>query len=210
MDYYQRKNLYDHVKSPEELLNFMDKCIKYGIYGTDGKVYEAWEADSNSDFQVACQTKYALCDIDRSLKYGYGTCWDQVELERDWFSKNNYQFRTLFIWFLFEKDNNYITHSYLVYKDKITNEYCYFEHADSNNIGIYKFKTYLDVLEYQKNKHIRFNELCGNVIDEDVLDHLTIHEFDHPKYGTSSMEYIENILSSKIIYKNNHYTDLNF
>ena len=122
MDYYQRKNLYDQAKSPEELLNFMDKCIEYGIYGTDGKVYGDWEADGNSDFQVACQTKYALCDIDRSLKYGYGTCWDQVELERDWFSKNNYQFKTLFIWFLFEEDNNYITHSYLVYKDKITND----------------------------------------------------------------------------------------
>lgn len=210
MSYVKRKKAYNAVKSPEELLSFMNRYIKYGIYGTDNKVYDSWNPSTESDFQLACQTKYSLCDANRCLKYGYGNCWDQVELERDWFLKNNYQIKTIFIWFLFEEDNNYITHSYLVYKDKITSQYCYFEHADSQNAGIYKFNTYKELIEYQKNKHITFNAECGNLINDDILNHLVIHEFQPPKYGCNMEEYICNILNSKFIYSNGNYIDLSF
>lgn len=205
MTYEERKVAYNKVRTPKELLVFMDKYIKYGIYGTDNKIYDNWESSNNSDFQIACETKYLLCDAERYLKYGYGTCWDQVELERDWFTKNNYEFKTIFIWFLFEKENSYLTHTYLVYKDKETNQYCYFEHADYNNRGIHSFNTYEEAIEYQKAKHIQFNEICGNVINEDVLNHLVIYEFNQPKYGCSMEEYINNIFCSKIIYENNKY-----
>lgn len=205
MTYEERKLAYSKVKTPDELLVFMDKYIKYGIFGTDNKIYDDWEADTNSEFQVACQTKYALNDIERYLKTGYGTCWDQVELERDWFSKFGYEFKTLFIWFLFENDNNYTTHTYLIYKDKTDDKYCYFEHADSNNYGIHKFNTYNEAVEYQKGKHIKSNESHGNKIDEDVLSHLVIYEFNHPKYYCSMDEYIDNILKSKVIYKDDKY-----
>ena len=205
MTYEERKLAYSKVKTPNELLVFMDKYIKYGIFGTDNKIYDDWEADVNSEFQIACQTKYTLNDIERYLKTGYGTCWDQVELERDWFSKAGYEFKTLFIWFLFEEDNNYTTHTYLIYKDKIDCKYCYFEHADSNNYGIHKFNTYKEAIEYQKEKHIKSNENYGNKIDEDVLSHLVIYDFNHPKYYCSMNEYIDNILKSKVIYKDNKY-----
>ncbi len=205
MTYEERKLAYSKVKTPNELLVFMDEYIKYGIFGTDNKIYDDWEADTNSEFQVACQTKYALNDIERYLKTGYGTCWDQVELERDWFSKFGYEFKTLFIWFLFEDDNNYTTHTYLIYKDKTDDKYCYFEHADSNNYGIHKFNTYKEAVEYQKGNHIKSNESHGNKIDEDVLSHLVIYEFQHPKYYCSMNEYIDNILKSKVIYKDDKY-----
>lgn len=208
MDYIERKNAYNRVKTPEELMDFMDKYIQYGIYGTDNKVYEDYDTSVNSDFQFACQNKYALCDIERYLKYGYGVCWDQVELQRDWFTRNNYDFKTIFIWFLFEEENSYITHTYLVYKDKTDNKYCYFEHADYNNRGIYKFDTYKEAIEYQKEKHIKFNESCGNHIDDEVLNHLVIYEFNSPSYGCDMSEYIDHILESRVIYENNKYNNI--
>ena len=119
-EYVERLNNYNNVKNPNELLEFMDKNIKYGIYETDKVVYDKWDASINSEFQKACQTKYELCGSKRLLKYGYGTCWDQVELERDWFINNDYECKTFFIWFCFSTSNNYVTHTYLVYKDKKT------------------------------------------------------------------------------------------
>ena len=208
MDYMDRKKAYYNVKTPEELMIFMDKYIRYGIYGTDNKVYENYGTSVDSEFQLACQNRYALCDIERYLRYGYGTCWDQVELQRDWFARNNYEFKTIFIWFLFEEENNYITHAYLVYKDKIDNKYCYFEHADYNNRGIYKFDTYKEAIEYQKVKHIKFNESCGNSIDDEVLNHLAIYEFDTPDFGCDMNGYINHIIKSKVIYENNKYINI--
>ena len=60
---------YNKLETPEQFLEFMDKYITYGIYGTDDNSYTNWENDINSEFQVACQTKYALCDKERMLKY---------------------------------------------------------------------------------------------------------------------------------------------
>ena len=71
------------------------------------------------------------------LKYKIGHCWDQVELERAWFKKHNYEYKTLFIYF--ESDlAPYICHTYLVYNDKKNNTWNWFEHADENNKGIHK------------------------------------------------------------------------
>ena len=73
-EYVERLNNYNNVKNPNELLEFMDKNIKYCIYGTDKVVYDKWDASINSEFQKACQTKYELCGSKRLLKYSYGTC----------------------------------------------------------------------------------------------------------------------------------------
>ena len=210
MTYNERKLAYDKVNTPEELQEFMDKYLKYGIYGTDNKIYENWNSDVNSEFQIACQTKYSLCDAKRYLQYGYGTCWDQVELERDWFINNDYECKTFFIWFCFSTSNNYVTHTYLVYKDKKTEKYCYFEHSDDANKGIKEFDSYKDAILYQMEKHIDCNRTVGNLINEDRLSHLQVYEFEIKKYGCSQYEYMENILNSKLVYDNNKFvTEIN-
>lgn len=208
LDYEERINEYNKITNPNELLSFMDKYITYGIYGTDNKIYTNWEMDTNSEFQLAYQSNYELCDCDRLLKYGYGTCWDQVELERTWFTTHGYENKTFFIWFYFNKENNYITHTYLIYKDKNMNKYYYFENSDINNRGIKEFASYKDAIEYQKSKHIEFNKKSGNKIDEEVLKHLQIYEFKINKYKCNQEEYINNIINSKLIYENNIYKNI--
>ena len=200
-DFNVRKEKYSEVETPEELLKFMDEYVTYGIYGTDGKSYTNWENNINSEFQIACQTKYALCDKERILKYGLGTCWDQVELERFWFKEHNYKFKTYFIWFYFEENNNYGTHTYLVYEKN--NKYYYFEHADFNNKGIYEFDSYEDAIKFQMEKHINFMKECNLSINNEILNHLQIIEFDINKYGINMSEYFENLFDSKIIYEQN-------
>lgn len=191
---------YEKVNTPEELMLFMNKYIKYGFHGIDGVNYtNDGSNEQNEIFQKAVGSVYGLASPDYLLTYGIGHCWDQVELERDWFTKHNYEFKTNFIWFLFDYDNNYSTHTYLIYKDKITNEYCLFEHADYDNRGIHRFKSYKEAVIFQMNKHIEYNKKQGNLINEEVLSHLHIYEYIKPKYGINMIEFLDNILESKDI-----------
>lgn len=181
----------DNIKSPEELYQYMDNNIKYGLT-IDNKVYE-W--DLNGEFQYICQTKWRLQSSDELIKTGYGHCWDQVELERDWFQINNYEYKTFFICFLFDYDNTYPTHSYLIYKDKTKNRYYYFEHADSNNKGIFEFDSYEEAIKYQLEKYLK-NVRKNNIVNKEELMHLHIYEFDKPKTNINQKEYLNHILSS--------------
>ena len=52
-----------------------------------GYIYEGKDI---SDDQYQFGTYYRLQSPDKLLDSKYGVCWDQVELERLWFEKNNY------------------------------------------------------------------------------------------------------------------------
>ena len=193
-------NLYDkynEIDTPEALLLFMDN-IRYGFYGKDGREYTNDGTEvSNKAFQTACVREYALANKDKVLKYGLGQCFDQTELERSWFKEHNYEFKTIFIWFLFDYENNYPTHSYLIYKDN--EQYCYFEHADENNKGIYRFDSYEEAIRFQMKKHIDYTMANGNIVNSEVMEHLHIYEYDIMQYEISFEEFTDVILDAKEI-----------
>lgn len=181
---------YNDVKTPEQLLKYMDENIKYGFVDDNGKEYGPW---NNREFQEGCRTKWHLSSPERLIKVGYGHCWDQVELERNWFKTHNYNFKTFYIWFELPYDNSYSTHAYLVFEDD--GKYYYFEHSDFNNRGIYEFETYQDAIDYQKEKHIENNKQ-RNPINEEILSCLHIYEYNKPIYGCTMNEFIDTILEN--------------
>ena len=185
----------EKIKTPEELLDFMSNNINYGYLGKNGRVYHY----DDSDFNLDWHEQYILESKDDILENLYGNCWDQVELERDWFTKHKYNFKTIFIWFLFDYENSYSTHTTLIYQDKQTNDYCLFEHADFENKGIHHFKTYQDAIKWEYDKHIEYNKKQGNPINEEILKHIHIYEYEHPKYGSTFMDFIDNIFNAKEI-----------
>ena len=188
-------NQYNNISVPEELMNFMNNYISYGFHGTDGEDYQNdGSRKSNDRFQNACQSVYGLSSPEYILKYRLGHCWDQVELERDWFTKHEYEFKTIFIWFQLDYPNTYSCHTYLIYKDKKTQEYCIFEHADYNNRGIHRFKTYVDAIKWQKERHIETNRQYGNKVDIDEINKIHIYEYVCPGYGITSSEFYDNII----------------
>lgn len=193
-------DIYKTINTPKELYEFMDKYIKYGFYGNDGKIYtNDGTEESDKIFQDACLDRYGLANKEKVLKYGLGQCFDQTELERAWFKEHNYEFRTIFIWFLFDYENTYPTHAYLVYKDKTTNKYYWFEHADSINKGIHEFNSYKEAIYNQMLEHISYTKNSGNKIDDEVLKHIHIYEYETNKYEISFYEFIDNIFESKEI-----------
>lgn len=189
---------YENIKSPEELLLFMKSNIKYGFTDDDGNIYSTLTQDSSIVFQNACRTKWKLSSPNRLLNQGYGHCWDQVELERYWFKNNNYEFKTIFIWFLLNYDNSYTTHTFLVYKDK-DGKWCWFEHSDYKNRGIHKFDSYEECIKYQAKRHIDFNMECGNEINKDILNCLRIYEYQQPRFGWNMSDFLNNIFNAREI-----------
>ena len=113
--YYKclEKLMFDEINSPEELLEFMDKNITYGFLGKNGKKYTDMYSPEWNDWYDECFVQSG----EEVLKSKIGTCWDQVELERLWFEKNNYNFKTIFIWFEVNRENNFPTHAFLIYED---------------------------------------------------------------------------------------------
>ncbi len=181
---------YIDVKTPEQLLKYMEENIKYGFVDYNRNVYIP---RNNNKFQEACKTKWRLSSPNRLIDVKYGHCFDQVELERDWFEKHGYHFKTLYIWFEFPYNNSYSTHTYLVFKDG--GRYYYFEHSDFNNRGIHEFASYEDAINYQREKHIEINKQ-RNYVGEEELKNIHIYEYDKPLYGCTKTEFIDYILSN--------------
>lgn len=181
---------YEKINTPIGLYKFMSGNINYGLLGKDNIEYTL---EDNEKFQFACQNEWILSKPERLLDCKLGHCWDQVELERDWFNKHNYEFKTIFIWFLFEEENSYPTHTYLVYKEN--DKWNWFENADYENRGIHSFDSYHDAIVGQLKKYIDYVKQF-NPINDEILDHIHIYEYDTPNYGCIMSEFIEHIINN--------------
>lgn len=177
------------VKTPEELLNFMSNKINYGYLGKNKKIYHQDDSNFDSDWYE----QYILQSSEDLLKTLYGNCFDQVELERDWFLKNGYEIKTIFEMVNLDYENNYPTHSFLVYKNNDC--WYWFENADFNNRGIHKFNTLEELLNYQYNKYI---ELLKTFNIKDIeIEKIVLTEFDKARKHLSAEEYLEHVINAK-------------
>ena len=181
----------NNIKTPKELLNFMSNNINYGYLGKNGKVYH----DDDPNFDLDWFEQYILESKDDVLTNLYGNCWDQVEFERDWFLKNGYEIKTIFEMVKLDYDNEYPTHTFLVYKDY--NKWCWFENADFCNRGIHKFNSYDELLTYQYNKYLEYLKTFS--ITSDEIEKIIITEFAKPKEHSSASEYLNYVINSNQI-----------
>ena len=182
---------YKDIINPTELLEFMDNNITYGFVDDNNKIYSS---KNYNEFQEGCRTKWKLSSPERLLDKKYGHCFDQVELERDWFSKNNYKFKTFFGIFELDYENPYFTHTFLIYEDN--NMFYTFEHADQNNRGIREYSSYENAINSQIKNLIKSNREYNNLKDEE-LSSLHIYEYDKLEYGISMYEFVDRIVNNK-------------
>lgn len=123
---------------------------------------------------------YILQSPEQVLKNKVGVCWDQVELERYLFEKENINFNTYFI---VHYDNDKCpTHTFLIYK--ANNKYYWFEHSWEKFRGIYKYNSESKALKDIKEKFIKA-ELNNNY---DPMN-LCIYKYNKPKYNISCLEF---------------------
>lgn len=181
---------FKEIKTPEQLMKYLDQNFKYGVIDKKGNKYY----NSNTDeFQRICETQWELRPVEAMLKAGVGHCYDQVEIEREWFSKNGYNVKTF--WLSAYQDgiqNSGFCHTYLMYQDNDT--WKIFEHSDFSNKGIFTFKSISDAVKWQAKHQIKFAESCIKPLKEYVT---CIKEYNKPPTYVNMQEFSQFIDNSK-------------
>lgn len=181
---------FKEVKTPEQLMLYLDQNFEYGVIDNNGNKH----CNSNSDeFQLVCNTQWKLRPVDKILKDGVGHCYDQVEIEREWFFENGFDVKTFWISaYQKEIENSGFSHTYLLYKDN--GAWKLFEHSDSSNKGIYTFKSINSAVKWQAKNQVKFAESCIKPLKKYIT---CIKEFNKPPTNLNMQEYLQFIDTSK-------------
>ena len=147
--------------------------IKYGWVDKSNNIYYG----SNDLFS----DNYILQSPEEVLKNKVGVCWDQVELERYLFEKENIEFNTYFIT---HYDNDKCpSHTFLIYKKD--NKYYWFEHSWEIFKGIHEYNSEIDAIKDVKEKFIKYE------VKLEVFNpmNLCIYKYNKPKYHIKPIEF---------------------
>lgn len=167
----------------EKILKKMEK-IEYGFPDENGKNiiledYKKWEEDFPNFYYL--QTPKEL------LKSKMGVCWDQVELERYYFNKENIPIRTYFI--MLEEKDMLPSHTFLTYEEK--NKFYWFEHAWGEYKGIHEYSTKNDLLKDVIDKFRKSHkEVTKNA-------QVYLYEYKNPTAHITCDEFYEFVKTSK-------------
>lgn len=162
----------ESIKTPEELLSWMN-FIGYGWTSIkDNRVYGIGEDDDGEDFYKYYRLQSPQETIDRK----YGVCWDQVEVERVWFDHKKIPYDIYYI------DHETTTHTFLVFKRN--GKYYWFEHSWYTYRGIHEYDSLDVLLEDVRQKHY-------STIDDENKPHTLIYtRIGLPKYGVTCQKYV--------------------
>lgn len=173
-DCFVDKTKYELIDTPYELSTYMHFNIEYKWMDQAGRFHE--RIDPNM------YTEYSLVTPQEVVDKHCGICVDQVELERDWFEKHNYQYEVLNIQIF--RENDAPGHAFLIYYEN--QGWHWFENAWSENKGIHSYPTREQLIEDIRGKFI-----VQNSILEQELQNLKIETF--PKYPSHfSYEQMDN------------------
>lgn len=131
----QLKDDFLELCTPGELFEFMRKNIKYGWIGTDNQI--------RINTIEGLIEKYRVSSLEEIFNSGVGICFEQVELEREFFQKKGYTIDTYAIF------NNHMIHTFLMFKQN--DKYYKFEHSSSKCRGIYEYNNIFDLLNAEIN-----------------------------------------------------------
>lgn len=184
-------DIIQHLKSPEDLLEYMNENITYGFIGRNGKKYYDMFSEEWNDWYK----QYFVQSGEDVLKSKIGTCWDQVELERLWFKQNGYNIHTFFMWFELNRKNDLPSHTFLIYEKD--NKYCWFENAFESERGIHKFNSIKEAIENVKSKQISYTKLnYPGVTDHDIKS-LVVYEYFKPLNHLGVDDYLKYVTTNK-------------
>ena len=181
---------FQNIKTPKQLLIFMNKNISYGFKDQDNNIYsnpsiEEWKKYGD---------KYIVQTGKEVSETKVGTCWDQVELERIWFKKHNYKFKTVFIWFELNYEHNYPTHTFLLFQKD--NKWYWFENAFEAYRGIHEFNSYKEALDFVVDKHSAYSILNGYTKPENKTS-IVAYEYEGLTKSISASNYLRHVTKNE-------------
>lgn len=180
---------FQEIKTPQQLMRYFDENFEYGVVDNSGKKFFNSDTD---EFQKICNEQWRLRPANQILRDEIGHCYDQVEVEREWFVKNGYEIKTFWISAYQEGvENSGFSHSYLLYKTNYG--WNLFEYADISNRGTHKFKNVADAVEWQASQQIKFAESRIKPVDKYVV---CIKQYEKPPVGIDMQQFLAFINNS--------------
>lgn len=130
------------IKDPEDVLVFMNEHIKYGWLDMNGNVY----VNTLKNFKKL----YRVSSIEETLKFGVGTCIEQVALMKFLLNKIGFKCKTFCTRIYIpsgpkDDDPEEHMHCFLLYKK--SGKIFQLEHPNGNRIGIYCFNDEMSALK---------------------------------------------------------------
>ncbi len=172
---------FNSINSEELLLKYMQKNITYGFVTKNGK--KLLSENEWHTFEADCLVQTGNSILNTQV----GTCWDQVELERLWFTSHNYHIKTYFLYF--EGINNTPTHTFLLYEKN--NNWYWFENAFESYRGIHAFKDLESAINKVKECHLKYT-LKNHKVNENSLK---IKEYQGLTKNLSINDFLKHVLS---------------
>ena len=178
---------FEKIKNPEDLLSFMKDNISYGFVGKDDAEVYTYDDEFNENMSKS----YKLQTPEELLESKHGVCWDQVELERHWFSKNGYDYKTFFAWFAKEEKNNLPTHTFLAYNKD--DKWYWFENSFEAERGIHEYDSLDELIGEMMTKHYEY-AIKNRSATESDKGCLMQKEYKKVEYGSSPGEFVSQII----------------
>lgn len=174
--YTENKKSFNDLKTPEELMTYMDENIEFGwIDKTGNKHYNNIKN---------LRKNYLICSVDEIIKYGLGLCIEQAKLEKYFFDKNKIE-NKIYCFRYYEDSKNYNKdiklHCFTLYKEN--NSWYYFEHTSINNNGIHKYSSVEEALNDFKKDYEKRGEKRLLTEINNIPDNINYYEFN--KYVNS-------------------------
>ena len=167
-------NQLDNIKTPEDILSFMDN-IRYGY------------VDSNKEIHYntlkGFRKKYKTLSIKDILKYKVGTCIEQVYLMKYLLDKLNIK-NKMYCTRIYEPDSfndldaEEHMHCFILYY--MNNKVYHIEHPNPDKIGIYEYDSEEEALKKINDYYVNMSKGVSRPLTEffDVEEGLTFNEFN--------------------------------
>ncbi len=182
---------YKDIKTPQDLLNYMNDNITYGYIDINNKSYIDTSKKEYTDNWYSKGIVQANTEL---LKTKIGTCYDQVELARKWFLANNYEVKTFFLYFELPYINNYPTHTIIYYKEK--KKLYLFESAFEMFRGIHIFNNEEELITTVKNNLVKYI-INMNIGSKEDISILQLKEYSKVNNNISIKEYLTKLMQKK-------------
>lgn len=184
----RKLEVFEKIKTPEELLSFMKESIAYGFVGRNSKRIFTSEKEMDEAWD-----EYYLQSPEEIIDSKHGVCWDMAEFEREWFVEHGYECKVFFMMFAKEGGTNLPTHTFLAYdKDK---KWYWFEHSFGDYRGIHEYGSIEELVEDVKKTHFEHAVRNAGAKAGD-LKCLRVCEYDEPNFGASPAEFVSKIIES--------------
>ena len=167
-----------------DFAEFFNFCRYLGYYGYSPKGFRG-RLQSPAEF----------------VEHHLGNCWDQTELQREWFALHHQKTQT-FLLYYYVSDDFCPSHSILTYqKDGKWHWFepmCYGKGEDY--VGIHEYVNKNALLSDFRAVFGRFGQQNGVIPEEIIDDKWSLYQYDRPKYGISDEEFYRHCRTGRKIW----------